>query len=254
MALSEHRDGTLAEFDQALDTRDSSLLHRVLSVVPVGVADPWFAQRSTWLRFSQQMSLSGLAVFVVTVLALHGLRGDLNPAKHTVSEYSLGAYGWLMRAAFAALGCGVLATAASLRLRFEPSSWWHAGLPLLALTALGLFLDAGCNTDRPRVPETSDGTVHGVGMLIVCLTLPAASFLLGCALARNPIGARARWAQFLAVGQIIAILGFEMSPASLRGLIERIAITLAIAVLALLQSTVRSPARSSSSGKRSPQH
>ena len=242
MALSEHRDGALAEFDEAFDTQDSSTVDRVLAVTPVSGTDPWFGRRSYWFRFNRGMSIAGLTAFVATVLALHGLGGDLNPAEHTISEYSLGAYGWLMRAAFAALGLGVLATAESLRLRFELSSSWRVGLSLLVFAAVGLFLDAGYNTDHPRVPETPDGTIHGVGMLIVCLTLPAASYLLGSARAGHPAAPGARWLRSLAAGQVIAILGFELGPASWRGLIERIAIAMAIAALALLQSAARSPA------------
>jgi hypothetical protein len=241
VALSEHRDGALAEFDEAFDTRDSGSVDRVLAATPVNGTDPWFPRRSYWLRLNRRMSIAGLAVFVAAVLALHGLRGDLNPAEHTISEYSLGAYGWLMRAAFAALGLSVLATAESLRLRFELSSSWSVGLFLLAFAAVGLFLDAGYNTDHPRVPETPDGTVHGVGMLIVCLSLPAASYLLGSALVGHSAALQARWLRLLAAGQVIAILGFEMSPASWRGLMERIAITMAVAALALLQSAAHSP-------------
>jgi hypothetical protein len=254
VALSEHRDGALAEFDQALDTQDSSIVFRVFPATPVCASDPWFAQRSNRLRFSYRLSLAGLATFVAIVLAFHGLRDDLNPAEHTVSEYSLGAYGWLMRAAFAALGCGVLATAVSLRLRFEPSARWRVGFLLLALAAIGLFLDAGYNTDHPRVPETPDGTVHGVGMLIVCLTLPAAAFVLGSALAQNSRATRARWLTLLGAGQLVAILGFEVSPTAARGLIERIAIALAVSALALLQSASRSPTRSSSATEPTRRH
>jgi hypothetical protein len=217
VALSEHRDGALDEFDEAFDTRESGRAARLLAATPATGTEEWFTRRSSWLRLNRRMSIAGLAVFVAAVLALHGLRGDLNPAEHTISEYSLGAYGWLMRAAFAALGLSVLATAESLRLRFELSSSWSVGLFLLAFAAVGLFLDAGYNTDHPRVPETPDGTVHGVGMLIVCLSLPAASYLLGSALVGHSAALQARWLRLLAAGQVIAILGFEMSPATWRG-------------------------------------
>lgn len=148
------------------------------------------ARRPNWLLLSHVISFGGLAAFVVALLALHGLRGALNPVQHTVSEYSLGSYGWLMRVTFVALGLGVLATAVSLHLTPESSWWRRVGLLLLACTAIGLFLDAGYNTDHPRVPETVEGTVHGVGMLIICLTLPAATFVLGFDFTRTASAAR----------------------------------------------------------------
>ena len=63
-----------------------------------GLRLPRLAQRSDWIGLIRFVSVTGLAVFVVAVVALHGLRGDLNPAEHTISHYSLGDYGWLMRA------------------------------------------------------------------------------------------------------------------------------------------------------------
>src|SRR5579862_7683602 len=142
-----------------------------------------------------------------------------------------------MRAAFAALGVGVLTTAASLFLRFGLSRFWGPGLLFLIGTAVGLFLDAGYNTDHPHVLETADGKVHGIGMLIVCLTLPTASLLLGCAFAQRARTApRGRQVQILGAAQIVAVVGFEMSPLAVRGLLERVAITMAVVTLVALRS------------------
>jgi hypothetical protein len=198
--------------------------------------------RSNSFRFVHLVSFGGLSGFVVAVLALHGLRGSLNPVDHTISDYSLGRYGWLMRAAFAALGSGVLGTAVSLHLTSPPTWWRRVGLMLLTFTAVGLFLDSGYNTDYPGVAETFDGAMHGVGMLIICLTLPTASFILGCVFLQDPSATRqARWLQVLGIGQLIAIVGFKMSPTTSRGLTERVAVALALAALFMLRSLAHTP-------------
>ncbi len=196
------------------------------------------------IRCGRALSSAGIATFVAAVLALHWLRPDLNPQVHTVSEYSIGSYGWLMRAAFVALGLGVLATSLSLELRFGLSRWRRAGLLLLVGTALGLFLDAGYNTDHLRVAETISGTVHGVGTLIMGLTLPAAAFILGSDFASVSLP-RARWLQVLAIAQCGAIFVFVTGPISGHGLAERISIAMAVATLALMQSFVTSAATAS---------
>lgn len=207
-----------------------------------GTADVDFQETSPWLRLVHLAGWVGITAFVVVVLAFHGLRGDLNPAEHTVSEYSLGSYGWLMRVAFGTLGLGALATALGLRFRFEPSAWRQVGILALAGTAIGLFLDAAFNTDHLRVPETFDGTLHGDGMLIVCLTLPAVAFTLGRDFVHSSSSARARWLLALGPAQLVAIFGFEVSPLAYRGLAERLAITLGVATLALSQSLTVSSA------------
>ncbi len=183
------------------------------------------------------VAVSGLTSFVVAISVLHGLRADLNPEAHTISEYSLGNYGWLMRFAFAALGVGVLATAAPLRLVFQRSTWRSAGLVLLVIAALGLFLDTAFNTDHPRVIETLSGSLHGMGMLMISLGLPAATFLFGSELSlTSSARARGRCLEVLAAVQLTATLGFEMGSPAFRGLTERTSVGLAVISLAVLQS------------------
>ena len=193
-----------------------------------------------WLHL---VSFAGLSVFVLAILALHGLQANLDPAEHTISEYSLGSYGWLMRAAFLALGVGTLATAASLRLGCEPSRWRRVGLLLLVVMAIGLFLDAGFNTDQFRVPETFDGTIHGVGTWMQALALPVAAFVFGSDFVRHSISTpKAKLLVILVAAQLASILLFEMSPAATRGWAERLVTVLAVATLGLLQVLSRANA------------
>ena len=165
--------------------------HRVERGSSAGVAperaDLSHRAKAFWLGRLHLLSFAGLSVFVVAILALHGLQDNLDPAEHTISEYSLGSYGWLMRAGFLALGVGTLATAASLRLCCGPSGWRCIGLLMLAGAATGLFLDTGFNTDHLRVPETFDGTIHGIGTWILALALPGAAFVFGSDFVRNSI-------------------------------------------------------------------
>jgi hypothetical protein len=193
--------------------------------------------RAVWLGRVHLLSVAGLSAFVVAIVALHGLRADLDPAEHTISEYSLGSYGWLMRAAFSALGVGALATGASFCLGDGPSGRWrHVGPLLLAGTAVGSFLDAGFNTDHLGVPETVDGSVHSVGTAMLVLALPVAAFVFGSHFIRNSTSTlKARLLPILAAAQLGAIVLFEMSPLTLRGWAERLVTVLVVATLGLLQ-------------------
>lgn len=197
--------------------------------------------RAIWLERLHVLSVAGLSAFVVAVLALHGLRADLNPGGHTISEYSLGRDGWLMRAAFVALGVAALATAASFRLRRAPAGMWRTiGPLLLAVTAVGSFLDAGFDTDHLGVVETVDGSIHSVGTAILVLALPGAAFVFGAHFVRNSTSTvNANLLLILAVTQLGAIVLFEMSPTTSRGWAERFVTVLVVATLALLQNLSR---------------
>jgi hypothetical protein len=193
--------------------------------------------RTFWLACLQLLSFAGLSVFVVATLTLHGLQTNLNPAEHTISEYSLGSYGWLMRTAFLALGVGTLTTAASLRIRWGSSGWRRIGLLMLAATAIGLFLDARFNTDHLRVAETFDGSIHAVGTWILTLALPGAACVFGSDFVRHSISTRkARLLLILAAAQLGAVVLFQVSPVTLRGWAERLVAVLAVATLGCLQT------------------
>ena len=115
---------------------------------------------------------------------------------------------------------------------------------MLAGTAVGLFLDAGFNTDHLRVPETVDGAIHSVGTWILGLALPGAAFVFGSDFVRNSIWTpRARLLLFLGAAQLGTIVLFEMSPTTLRGWAERLVTVLVVATLGLLQVLSRTNAQ-----------
>jgi len=133
-------------------------------------------------------------------------------------------------------GAGTLNTAASLGLSFGPAGWRRIGLLLLAGTAIGLFIDAGFNTDHLRVPETVDGSIHGVGTLIIALALPGAAFILGSDCVRNSVPTlKARLLPILGAAQLVAIVLYEVSPTTLRGWAERLVTVFVVATLGLMQ-------------------
>lgn len=207
-------------------------------------ADRLSQGRAVWLYRLQLVGVAGLSAFVVAVLALHGIRANLDPAEHTISEYSLGSYGWLMRAAFVALGLATLATAVSLRLRGPSGMSRHVAPFILASAAIGALLDAGFNTDRLRVVETANGTVHSVGTAVLVLALPATAFVVGFDFLRNPsLKVKAGVLLMLGVAQLGAIVLFEQSPTTMRGWAERLVTVLAIATLGLLQVLFRTNER-----------
>lgn len=207
--------------------------------VLVGSTDFGPASLSAWLRLVQITGLAGIAAFVLALSALHGLRSDLNPIRHSISEYSLGRLGWLMRVGFACLGLGTLSTAACLQISLGRSLLRRVGLLLLIATSMGLFLEAAYNTDRLGIRETFDGAIHGDGLLVVCLTLPAAAFVLATEIRRSVGPARGRWLQILAPVQLVVIIAFQVGPMGYHGLAERIAVLLGGACLVLLWSSTR---------------
>ena len=213
--------------------------------VAPGTTDRFRDVRAVWLGRMQLVGVAGISAFVVAVLALHGIRANLNPAEHTISEYSLGSYGWLMRAAFVVLGLGMLATAVSLGLRFPPSGAWRRVAPVLvAAAAIGALLDAGFNTDHLGVPETGEGTVHGVGTAVLVLALPVAALVLGSDIVRTPsLAAKASVLLILGAAQLGAIVLFDQSPLTWRGWSERLVSVLAIATLGLMQVLSRTNER-----------
>ncbi|MBK9976817.1 MAG: DUF998 domain-containing protein [Gemmatimonadetes bacterium] len=56
-----------------------------------------------------RLTLAASATAILALLALHALRADLSPATHMISEYAVGAHGWVMTLCFYAFALASLA-------------------------------------------------------------------------------------------------------------------------------------------------
>ena len=122
------------------------------------------------------ISLVGVGTFVVGVLLLHLLQQDLNPARHTVSEYALGSFGWIQALDFLALGAGSLALALTLsRVVNDPG---RIAPILIGSWGVCAALLAFIPTDVTPEPTTTVGWAHGLIAMAGFALLIAGMFVI----------------------------------------------------------------------------
>lgn len=95
--------------------------------------------RPRWPARFARGSIGTSAAFMVMLGALHIFRPDLAPSWHFISEYEVGDYGWMMRAAFFALAI----SCAGVLVALFPHARGIAGrlgLLLLSVSAFGMTL------------------------------------------------------------------------------------------------------------------
>jgi len=126
------------------------------------------------------IAIVGSIFFLVSVVILHLLRPDNDPITAFISYYAVGPYGFLMTAAFLALGVSALALAAGLARAVTPSRWLWGGVFLLSVYAIGTCM-LGIFTTDPignDSPPTTTGTIHGIAVLPTYLSIIIAALLL----------------------------------------------------------------------------
>lgn len=84
------------------------------------------------------VSIAGALIFIITVIGLHSLRAEYNPASQHMSELAIGPYGFMMLMAFSGLSIGVFSVQAGLRRLDAPFI-----LRMLLLAAAVCLLGAG---------------------------------------------------------------------------------------------------------------
>lgn len=134
------------------------------------------------------LALALAIAFVVLVAALHGVRADLAPRAHVLSEYALGPTGWLMALAFFALAGSFAALLVALW-RSLPGWRGAVGRMALAIAALGAAMGGLFPMDAIGTPPEQASTTAQLHNLAFMLggpgTLAAITFV-NWALARQP--------------------------------------------------------------------
>lgn len=142
-------------------------------------------------------SLGATMLAVGLVVLLHWLEPEFDPSWRMLSEYALGQYGVLMRAAFLAGATGVIAVAVALALAGPawPASF---GLILVAIGPLGAaFVDTDPIT-TPRIAMSRRSTVHAALGSLFILGFPVAATIAGISTAGDPaVGPVLAWASIV---------------------------------------------------------
>ena len=198
-------------------------------------------------RLFAALGLAGAAVAVVTIGALHLLAAaTVDPVRRTISEYAVGADGWLFDVGVLALAAGAAAVLVALLRtgRVRPLS---PATVLYGIGVVGLVLVVAFEKTNWAVGPSLSGYIHRYSSLLVFVALPLAVMLLGRAL-------QARWATVLGAATLAwmaAILaGIPLGPVLGRpwwqvwplGLMERgLALTMVAGVVALGVWALRRP-------------
>lgn len=133
-----------------------------------------------------RLAVVTIASYQILLIALIFLRPDLAPSWHTISEWAIGPYGWMMSAGFliSALSYGALFVLLKSQLH---GILGRVGLALLLICVIGAAGVGIFRTDPMPMhfPLSIRGTFHvifGTGQLVL---LPFAALLINLSLARN---------------------------------------------------------------------
>jgi Protein of unknown function (DUF998) len=132
------------------------------------------------------LSIVLAAVFLILLILLHFLKPELDPSWRMISEYEIGRFGWLMRAAFFCWGASLLA----LLIAIWPSLLYASGkIARIWFIVIGIALfGAGIFKTNPITDRTSNpvNTLHLLCGAIVMLSFPVAATLAVRSLLHDP--------------------------------------------------------------------
>lgn len=125
-----------------------------------------------------RIALGSAAAVVLLILALHVVKPELDPSWRFLSEYAIGANGWVMKLAFFAWAVGCLALFVALGRETTPL---RARIGRWVLLVVGLALVGASLFDQDPVTAktaTLTGQLHAVTALIGIPGTPIAAMLL----------------------------------------------------------------------------
>ena len=124
--------------------------------------------------------------YQVLLITLIFLRPDLDPSWHTISEWAIGPYGWMMSAAFVISGISYAFLFVLLRSQLQ-GSMGRVGLGMLLLCVIGAIGVGIFSTDPMPLhyPLSTIGKLHVIFGTSQLMLLPFAALFINLSLARN---------------------------------------------------------------------
>ena len=195
--------------------------------------------------FLALLAVVGIADFLLTLVALHVLRPDVNPVLEPISNYAVGPYGFLLTAANIGIGLAAFALMFGLYLGIAPPGRSYAGLFLLGVYGVSGLL-AGIFPIDVGGEATTVGAIHNVVGNISFFCFPIAAILLSLGMGKDE-----RWRSFrrpalalslvIVLTVILTMVGFNLGVGF--GVTQRIANVTALTWMLAVALHLRSVAR-----------
>ena len=133
-----------------------------------------------------RLAIATIVSYQILLIALIFLRRDLVLSWHTISEWAIGPYGWIMSGAFLISALSYAALFVMLKSQL-PGILGRVGLGILLICVIGAF-GVGIFTTDPmplRFPLSTRGTLHVIFGTSQLVLLPFAALLINLGLARK---------------------------------------------------------------------
>jgi hypothetical membrane protein len=212
------------------------------------------ARRFRTAAFLALLAIVGMGYYLVSVMAAHLLRPDVDPVSEPVSNYAVGPYGFLIGIAIFALGVGSLALTFGLHLGIAPPGRSRVGLLLLALYGVGQLGVAIFSIDAESAQTTTTGLVHNIAGNVSFFCFPPAVILLSLGMGKDE-----RWrsvkrpalalALVVLVGAILVLVSANVVGGF--GIAQRLFLFTTVLWMLLVALRLRSTSRGGYPGRRS---
>lgn len=133
-----------------------------------------------------KLAIVAIVFYQILLIVLIFLRADLAPSWHTISEWAIGPYGWIMSGAFLISALSYAALFVMLKSQLH-GRLGRVGLGLLVICGIGATGVGIFTTDPMPIhpPLSTRGTLHVIFGTCQLMLLPFAALLINLSLARN---------------------------------------------------------------------
>ena len=133
-----------------------------------------------------RLAMAAIISYQSLLIVLIFLRPDLAPSWHTISEWAIGPYGWLMSGTFLLSAMSYAALFLLLKSQVQ-GVWGRIGLGILLVCVIGATGVGTFRTDAMpmHTPLSTRGTLHVIFGTTQLVLLPFAAVLINFSLARR---------------------------------------------------------------------
>jgi hypothetical protein len=165
-----------------------------------------------------RLATGAIVSYQILLVVLIFLRPDLEPSWHSISEWAIGPYGWIMSVGFLLSALSYAALFVMLRSQLQ-GTVGRVGLGILLICVIGATGVGIFATDPMPMhyPLSTIGTLHVIFGTSQLMLLPFAALLINVSLAlKNQTWARARRVLLWSAGlPLLGFLGFAVYTAIL---------------------------------------